>query len=286
MPVECDHADAAGGLGVADGELAAVLLELPADQQRPVVQVHVAPAQGAVLAAAQPDQGDQPEQWVEAVLADVVKELCALVGGPDRDGGVVAGGAPVRHACRGPDHRLGSCGWGQFQVAGRVGLDQAASHRGVARHPQGGADAMKSRRGAGPTVASVGVRARIAKVVCTSSRAQLAQQDPTKVWDEVVVDVLVVAAQRGGPGPKAGRQPVRQPLPGGQQHPACVGGMRSAQPDQGPVGLSAGTVTASPQPAPRSGGSGGQLDREIPTPVSLSGTTGDSGFPTVVECQD
>ena len=43
-PVECDHADAAGGLNVADGELATVLLELPADQQRPVVQVHIAPA--------------------------------------------------------------------------------------------------------------------------------------------------------------------------------------------------------------------------------------------------
>jgi hypothetical protein len=30
--------------------------------------------------------------------------------------------------------------------------------------------------------------------------------------------VLVVAAQRGGPGSKAGGQPVRQPLPGAQQH--------------------------------------------------------------------
>jgi hypothetical protein len=43
-PVERDHADAAGGLSVADSELATVLLELPADPQRPVVQVHIAPA--------------------------------------------------------------------------------------------------------------------------------------------------------------------------------------------------------------------------------------------------
>ncbi len=77
----------------------------------------------------------------------------------------------------------------------------------------------------------------------------------------------MVAAQRGGPGSKAGGQPVRQPLPGAQQHPPGVGGMRSAQSGQGPLGLGGGTVTASPQPAPRSAGSGGQLDREIPTPV-------------------
>ncbi|MGH3535099.1 MAG: hypothetical protein ACRDQG_10400 [Pseudonocardiaceae bacterium] len=107
-PVERDRANAAGGLGVTDGELAAVLLELSTNQQHPVVEVHVAPAQGAGLAAAQSDQGDQPEQRVVAVMADVVEELCGLVGGPDRDGGVLAGGAPVRHACLGPHHRLGS----------------------------------------------------------------------------------------------------------------------------------------------------------------------------------
>jgi hypothetical protein len=85
------------------------------------------------------------------------------------------------------------------------------------------------------------------------------------------VDVLVVAAQRGRPGPKAGRQPVCQPLPGGQQHPVWIGGMRWAQPGQRPVGLGAGAVTASPQPAPRSIGSGGQLDREIPGSVPCPG---------------
>jgi hypothetical protein len=109
-------------------------------------------------------------------------------------------------------------------------------------------------------------------VLCTSSR-QLAQQDPAEVGDEVLVDVLVVATQRSWPGPKAGGQPVRQPLPGGQQHPVCVGGKRSAQPGQRPLGLSAGTVTTSPQPAPRSSGSGGQLDREIPTPVTCQRVT-------------
>ena len=36
-PVERDHAHAAGGLGITDGELAIVLLELSADHQRPVV---------------------------------------------------------------------------------------------------------------------------------------------------------------------------------------------------------------------------------------------------------
>ncbi len=61
-PVECDHANAAGGLGVTDGEFSIVLLELSTDQQRPVVQVHIAPAQGAGLAAPQADQGDEPEQ--------------------------------------------------------------------------------------------------------------------------------------------------------------------------------------------------------------------------------
>jgi hypothetical protein len=92
-------------------------------------------------------------------------------------------------------------------------------------------------------------------------QTQLAQHDPTKVRNEVLVDVLMVATQRGGPGSKAGGQPVPQPLPGSQQHPPGVGGMRSTQSGQGPVGLGAGTVTASPQPAPRSAGSGGQLDR-------------------------
>jgi len=92
-------------------------------------------------------------------------------------------------------------------------------------------------------------------------QAQLVQQDPAEVRDEVLVDVLVVAAQRGGSGPKAGGQPVLEPLPGAQQHPVWIGGMRWAQPGQGPVGFGAGTVTASPQPAPRSTGRGGQLDR-------------------------
>ena len=70
-----------------------------------------------------------------------------------------------------------------------------------------------------------------------------------------------------------GGQPVLQPLPGGQQFPAWVGGMRLAQCGQRPFDLGAGAVTASPQPAPRSagsggsGGSGGQLDGQIPTPV-------------------
>ncbi|MGH4008960.1 MAG: hypothetical protein ACRDTH_12530 [Pseudonocardiaceae bacterium] len=36
-PVECDHANAAGGLGITEGQFATVLLELPADQQRTVV---------------------------------------------------------------------------------------------------------------------------------------------------------------------------------------------------------------------------------------------------------
>jgi hypothetical protein len=107
-PVERDHANAADGLGLAKGQLATVLLELSADQQRPVVQVHIAPTQGAGLAAAQPDQDDQPEQRVEAVLADVVEKLRGLDRGPDRDGGVVAGSAPVRHAWLGPHHRPGS----------------------------------------------------------------------------------------------------------------------------------------------------------------------------------
>jgi hypothetical protein len=48
--------------------------------------------------------------------------------------------------------------------------------------------------------------------------------------DEVLVDVLVVAAQRGGPGPKASGQPALQPLPGGQQRPVWVGGMRWRNP--------------------------------------------------------
>jgi len=48
----------------------------------------------------------------------------------------------------------------------------------------------------------------------------------------VLVDVLVVATQRGWPGPKAGGQPVLQPLPGRRQRPALVGGMRLAQPGQ------------------------------------------------------
>ncbi|HEX5345710.1 MAG TPA: hypothetical protein VFW64_01185 [Pseudonocardiaceae bacterium] len=55
------------------------------------------------------------------------------------------------------------------------------------------------------------------------------QQDPTEVRDEVLVDVLMVAAQRGGPGPQAGGQPVPQPLPGAQQRLAWVGGVRWAQ---------------------------------------------------------
>jgi hypothetical protein len=63
-PVERDHTDVAGGLGITEGELATVVLELSADQQCPVVQVQVAPAQGAGLAAAQSDQGDQLKQRV------------------------------------------------------------------------------------------------------------------------------------------------------------------------------------------------------------------------------
>lgn len=109
----------------------------------------------------------------------------------------------------------------------------------------------------------VGVRASTARVVCTSSRHSSRKGDPAEVRDEV----LVIAAQRGRPGPKTGGQPVLQPLPGGRQHPVWIGGMRWAQLGQGPVGLGAGTVTTSPQPTPRSTGSGGQLDREIPTPV-------------------
>jgi hypothetical protein len=49
-PVECDQADAAGGL--AEGQFATVVLELLAHQQRPVVEVQVAPAQRAGFAAA------------------------------------------------------------------------------------------------------------------------------------------------------------------------------------------------------------------------------------------
>ena len=65
-PVECDLAKTTGGLGLAEGQFATVLLELPANQQRPVPEVNVAPAQS--------DQGDQPEQRVEAVLADGVED--------------------------------------------------------------------------------------------------------------------------------------------------------------------------------------------------------------------
>lgn len=108
QPVERDHANATGGLGVAEGQLATVVLELPTDQQCPVVQFHIAPAQCTGLATAQPDQGDQPEQRIETVLADVVKEPRGLLGSPDRDTGVLAGGAPVRHPGRGPHHRPGS----------------------------------------------------------------------------------------------------------------------------------------------------------------------------------
>ncbi|MGH3535100.1 MAG: hypothetical protein ACRDQG_10405 [Pseudonocardiaceae bacterium] len=114
-------------------------------------------------------------------------------------------------------------------MAGGVGVDQAASRRGVERHPQGGTDAMQGGRGAGPAVAGWGAgqdRERGLYVV----QAQLAQHDPTEVGIEVVVDVLVVAAQCGGPVPKASGQPVPQPLPGAQQHPVRVGGMRSTQP--------------------------------------------------------
>ena len=125
---------------------------------------------------------------------------------------------------------------------------------------------MQGRGGAGPAGAGGGAgqdRQGGLHVI----QAQLAQQDPAEVWDEVLVDVLVVAAQRGGSGSKAGGQPVLQPLPGGQQFPAWVGGMRLAQCGQRPFDLGAGAVTASPQLAPRSAGSGGQLDGQIPTPV-------------------
>ncbi|MCA1695911.1 MAG: hypothetical protein LC749_14940 [Actinobacteria bacterium] len=107
-PVECDQANAAGGLSLAEDQFATVVLELPANQECPVLEVQVAPAQGAGFAAAQSDQGDQPEQRVEAVLADVVEELRGLPGGPDRDPGVFTGGAPVRHPRLGPHHRPGS----------------------------------------------------------------------------------------------------------------------------------------------------------------------------------
>jgi hypothetical protein len=92
-----------------------------------------------------------------------------------------------------------------------VGPDQAASHRGVERHPQGGADAMQGGRGAGSPGACRGAgqdREGGLHVI----QAQLSQQDPTEVRDQVLVDVLVVATQRGRPGPKAGGQPVLQPL--------------------------------------------------------------------------
>ncbi|MCA1695910.1 MAG: hypothetical protein LC749_14935, partial [Actinobacteria bacterium] len=127
------------------------------------------------------------------------------------------------------------------------------SHRGVERYPQGGADAMQGGRSAGPAVAGGGAgqdREGGLHVI----QAQLAQHDPTEVRAEVLVDVLVVAAQRGGAGPQASGQPVHQPLPGGQQRPVWVGGMRWAQSGQGLVGLGAGAVTASPQPSPRSAG--------------------------------
>ena len=73
----------------------------------------------------------------------------------ERGGGVVAeqDGEPVEHD--------------QANAAGGLGVDQAASHRGVERHSQGDADAMQGGGGTSPTVAG-GVRARIAKVVCTS----------------------------------------------------------------------------------------------------------------------
>jgi len=86
---------------------------------------------------------------------------------------------------------------------------------------------MQSGRGAGPPVASAGAgqdREGGLHII----QAQLAQQDSTEVRDEVLVDVLVVAAQPGGPGSKTGSQPVCQPLPGGQQLPGRVGGMQWA----------------------------------------------------------
>jgi hypothetical protein len=81
------------------------------------------------------------------------------------------------------------------------------------------ADAMQGRGGTGPPVAGRGAgqdREGALHVI----QAQLAQQDPAEMRNEMLVDVLVIATQRGWPGPKAGGQPVRQPLPGGQQHPA------------------------------------------------------------------
>jgi hypothetical protein len=108
-----------------------VLLELPGDHQR--AEVDVAPAQGASLAAAQSDQGDQPKQRVEAVLADVVEESRGLVGGPDRDGRVLAGGAPVRHARRRPDH-------GRVLRSRAIpGVSGISSH-GRSRQPTAGSD--------------------------------------------------------------------------------------------------------------------------------------------------
>ncbi len=47
--------------------------------------------------------------------------------------------------------------------------------------------------------------------------------------------------------------------------------VRWAQPGQDSLGLGTGAVTASPQPAPCSAGSGGQFDRYVPTPVPCPG---------------
>lgn len=41
-PIECDQANAAGGLGVTDRQFATVVLELPVDQERPTRVIRTA----------------------------------------------------------------------------------------------------------------------------------------------------------------------------------------------------------------------------------------------------
>jgi hypothetical protein len=145
--VQRDGPCASVGLGVVLVHLPAVDNELLGDGDEPGVQVGVGPLLPARLAPAQPAEGDQVEQRVQAVLRDVVEEEAGVLRCPDHDRrGLLAGALPVKDALLGPHQGLGPLARLQLDVGGRVEGDQLLGDRGVQRGPQRGADALTRGR--------------------------------------------------------------------------------------------------------------------------------------------
>ena len=178
-----------------------------------------------------------------------MQELRCLRRCPDRHSGAFACALPVLDTRRCPYDRAGPTGPRQFSAAGRVVGDQPAAHRGVQRRPQRGPDPVERR----------GRNRRPERLMLADDRGehrlhvrgrQLSQQHVPDIRGQVQAHVRGVAphGRRGRRG--AGDQPVRQPVPYGQDPAAAIAPPRAVQSGEHGCRCRARRVAAAADPAP------------------------------------